>query len=141
MANLNLFSKLGNCCSERVSPQRILPTHLSHPSGDSGLLCTESQLQSQPLTPVAISLHPPQAQHSCGSRSASASLSCLTPTFLCVCVSFGDAPMARGGSQVRGRIRTTAESLYHSSRQRWILNPMIEARDQTCILMDTSQVC
>jgi len=30
--------------------------------------------------------------------------------------------------------------LHHSSRQRWILNPLSEARDQTCILMDTSRV-
>ena len=31
-------------------------------------------------------------------------------------------------------------NLHHSSRQRWILNPLSEARDQTCVLMDTSQV-
>ena len=30
--------------------------------------------------------------------------------------------------------------LYHSSRQRWILNPLSETRDQTHVLMDTSQV-
>ena len=30
--------------------------------------------------------------------------------------------------------------LHHSSRQRWILNPLIEARDWTCVLMDTSWV-
>ena len=30
--------------------------------------------------------------------------------------------------------------LYHSSQQCWILNPLSEARDQTCILMDPSQV-
>ena len=30
--------------------------------------------------------------------------------------------------------------LHHSSWQRWILNPLSEARDQTCILTDTSQV-
>ena len=30
--------------------------------------------------------------------------------------------------------------LHHSSRQCWILNPLSGARDQTCILMDTSQV-
>ena len=28
--------------------------------------------------------------------------------------------------------------LHHSSWQRWIPNPLIEARDQTCILMETS---
>ena len=30
--------------------------------------------------------------------------------------------------------------LHHSSQQRWILNPLSEARDGTRILMDTSQV-
>ena len=30
--------------------------------------------------------------------------------------------------------------LPHSSWQRWILNPLSEARDWSCILMDTSQV-
>ena len=28
--------------------------------------------------------------------------------------------------------------LHYSSQQCWILNPLSEARDQTCILMDTS---
>ena len=31
--------------------------------------------------------------------------------------------------------------LCHSSQQCWILNPLSEARDQTCNLKDTSQVC
>ena len=30
--------------------------------------------------------------------------------------------------------------LYHSSWHHWILNPLSEARDQTCILTDTSGV-
>ena len=30
--------------------------------------------------------------------------------------------------------------LHHSSQQRWILNPLSEARDRTCTLMDPSQV-
>ena len=30
---------------------------------------------------------------------------------------------------------------HHSSQQRWILNPLSEARDQTHTLMDTSWVC
>ena len=30
--------------------------------------------------------------------------------------------------------------LHHSSQQHWILNPLSKARDQTCILMDTSQI-
>ena len=31
-------------------------------------------------------------------------------------------------------------NLHHSSRQHWILNPLSNPRDQTCILMDTSQI-
>ena len=30
--------------------------------------------------------------------------------------------------------------LHHSSQQRWILNPLSEARDRTLVLMDTSWV-
>ena len=32
-------------------------------------------------------------------------------------------------------------NLHHSSLQHRILNPLSEAKDQTCILMDTRQVC
>ena len=68
---------------------------------------------------------------------------------------FRAAPTAYGGSQARGQIRATAAGLchshrnvgshcicdlHHSSWQRWILNPLNEARDQTGVLMDTSQV-
>ena len=31
--------------------------------------------------------------------------------------------------------------LHHSSRQRQILSPLSESRDQTCILVDASQIC
>ena len=31
-------------------------------------------------------------------------------------------------------------NLHHSSRQHWLLNPLSKARDQTCLLMDTSQM-
>ena len=64
--------------------------------------------------------------------------------------------MVYGGSQVRGRIRATAAGLYSTaaatwdpshtcelhrgSQQCWILNLLNEAKDQTHILMDTSQV-
>ena len=63
--------------------------------------------------------------------------------------------MAYGGSQARGRIRAAAASLHHShkhgelsrvcdlqynSQQCRVLNPRSEARDQTFILMDISQV-
>ena len=33
-----------------------------------------------------------------------------------------------------------AASLHHSSQQRWILNPLSEAADGSCILTDPSQV-
>ena len=61
-----------------------------------------------------------------------------------------------GGPQARGRIGAVATGLSHSPsdagsklplwptpqlRQCWILNPLSEARDQTHVLMDTSQIC
>ena len=66
---------------------------------------------------------------------------------------FGAAPVAYGGSQSRCRIRALAAGLrhsnwdlscvcdlHHSSWQGQILNPLTEARDQTCILTDISQI-
>ena len=47
---------------------------------------------------------------------------------------------AYGSSQARGQIRATAASLNHSPWQHWILNPLSDARDGSCILMDPSQV-
>ena len=64
--------------------------------------------------------------------------------------------MAHGCSQARDRIGATAAAyataaamqdpshvcdLHHSTRQRRILNPLNEARDQTHVLVDTSRVC
>ena len=65
---------------------------------------------------------------------------------------FRDAPMAYGSSQARGQIWGTAAWptpqpqqcriwKRDSSRLRQILNPISEARDPTCVLMDTSWVC
>ena len=57
--------------------------------------------------------------------------------------------MAYGSSQARLGACATATvtqdpsqicDLHHNSQQRWIFNPLREARDQTCILMDTSQI-
>ena len=59
--------------------------------------------------------------------------------------------VSRLGVQLEGQLpayaRATATSglshvcdLHHSSWQHWILNPLSEARDRTCILMDISQV-
>ena len=68
---------------------------------------------------------------------------------------FEATPTAYGSFQARSEIRTAAASLhhshsnegselicnlYHSSQQGWIFNSLSEARDRTCILMDTSQV-
>ena len=53
---------------------------------------------------------------------------------------FRTAPMTYGNSQARGWIGAVATSLHHRSEQCWILNPLIEARDGTCILTDTSQI-
>jgi len=56
-------------------------------------------------------------------------------------------PMAYRSSQARGQIGARAEQdpshicyLYHNSLQYQILDPLSQARDQTCILMDTSWV-
>ena len=57
--------------------------------------------------------------------------------------------LAHGNSQARGWIGAVATAtrdpsgicdLHHSSRQGQILNPLSEARNRTCILMDTSLV-
>ena len=68
---------------------------------------------------------------------------------------FRAAPVAYGGSQARGGIGAVATGLRHShsslgselhlrptphSWQRQILKPQSEARDQTCVLMVTSQI-
>ena len=47
-------------------------------------------------------------------------------------------PTAYGRSQSRDRMGAAAASLHHSSQQRQ--SPTSKARDQTCILMDPSQV-
>ena len=54
---------------------------------------------------------------------------------------FRATPATYGGSQARGRIGATAADLHHSSRQRRILNPLGEARDQTHNLMVPSWSC
>ena len=68
---------------------------------------------------------------------------------------FRAIPSAYGDSQARGLIRAVAANLhqshsntrsepvcnlYHSSRQRWILNPLREDRDLTCNLMVLSWI-
>ena len=49
--------------------------------------------------------------------------------------------MACRGSQARGPIGGWAARLHHSSWQGRILNPVSEARGQTCNLMVASQIC
>ena len=44
------------------------------------------------------------------------------------------------GSQARGRIGAAAAGLHHSSRQRRILNPLNDARDQTRNFMVPSRI-
>ena len=68
--------------------------------------------------------------------------------FVCVCVLFGAVPAAYGSSQARGPIGAATATrdpshvfkLHNSPRQHRILNPLLEARDRTRILMDTNQV-
>ena len=68
---------------------------------------------------------------------------------------FRATPVAYGGSQARGPIGAVAAGLHHckampdpslvcdlhhSSQRCRILNPLIKARDWTCVLMDTSWI-
>ena len=48
--------------------------------------------------------------------------------------------MTYGGSQARGWIRAVAASLHRSSQQFGNLNPLSQARDRTCVLMDASEI-
>ena len=87
--------------------------------------------------------------------SQSLYLMMLCLSFLFFFLLFMAAPTAYGNSQARGRIElqllacTTATAmrdlsrvwdLHHGSWQRWILNPLSEARDWAFILMDTSRI-
>ena len=73
----------------------------------------------------------------------------------CFVLLFRDALEAHGSSQARGQIGATPAGLCHShsntgsscicdlhrsSWQHWIPDPLSEARDQTCILMDISWI-
>ena len=71
------------------------------------------------------------------------------PLFLGLHVQHMEVPSLGVESELQLRTYTTATAtqdpshvcnLHHSSWQHWILNPLSEARDQTCILIDTSQV-
>ena len=66
---------------------------------------------------------------------------------------FRAAPAAYGSSQARGPVGATAAGLHHSHsrseprlrptpqlRPLWIFKPLSEARDQTCVLRDASQI-
>ena len=67
------------------------------------------------------------------------------PFFLSVCLSaclFRATPVAYGSCHAKGQIRAAAAGLHHSrSNTGSLLNPVSEARDQICVLMDTSWVC
>ena len=64
-----------------------------------------------------------------------------TSFFLCFFLLFRAATVASGRSQARCGTGTAAAGLHHNSQQRQILiNPLIEARDQTSIPMDTIRV-
>ena len=76
--------------------------------------------------------------------------------FVCLFVAFfRAAPAAYGGSKAKGQIRATAADLHHShsnirseplcdlhhsSWQCRILNPLSEAGDRTCMVMDPGQI-
>ena len=49
--------------------------------------------------------------------------------------------MAYGGTQARDQIGAVAADLRQPQpQQHWILNPLCEARDRTCVLVDASQI-
>ena len=48
--------------------------------------------------------------------------------------------MAYRNSQARGQMGVAAAGLHHSHSNTGSFNPLREARDQICILMDTSRV-
>ena len=50
------------------------------------------------------------------------------------------APVAYGSSQTRGRIGAAAPGLHQQPQQHRIWDPMSKAKDQTHILVDTSQI-
>ena len=61
-----------------------------------------------------------------------------------------EVPRLRVESEVQLPAYTTATAtrdlscisdLHHNSWQMWFLNPLRKARDQTCVFVDTSQVC
>ena len=61
-----------------------------------------------------------------------------------------EVPRLRVKSELQLLVYTTATAtwdpshtcdLHYSSWQRWILTPLSKAKDQTCILMDISQIC
>jgi len=57
-----------------------------------------------------------------------------------VCALFRAETEDYGGSLARGVNGVVAASLHRSSRQCQILNPLSEARDQTCVLMASGRV-
>ena len=65
---------------------------------------------------------------------------CSFFVFLFLFCFFSAAFMAYGGSQARRQIGATAGGLHHSLWQCQILNPLSEARDQTCVLTDDSKI-
>ena len=77
---------------------------------------------------------------------ASVSLLCPRPqvlhqdVFVFVFCFFRAAPTAYGGSQASGQIGATAAGLHHSHSNARALTHWVEARDRTCVLMDTSQI-
>ena len=76
----------------------------------------------------------------------------MAALFLFVLVFLGphlEVPMHRVESELWPPSYTTATArpdlshfcdLHHSSWQRWILPPLSEARDRTCVLMEASQI-
>ena len=115
---------------------------VASPPADTEAACvtiTEEKCRSYPITPnSACKPASPGPSHSClfyESESSSIAFNFI----------FREAPTAYGSSQeLQLPAYTTATATWdpsrvydlpHSSRPRWILNPLSEARDRTCVLM------
>ena len=93
--------------------------------------------------PQAIALRGHSSSYTTSGKMVAISHVCLSHTsfffFFCLSVFLGPLPPAYGGSQPRGPIRAVATGLHHSHRNMGSLTPE-RGWDQSCILMDASQV-
>ena len=151
----NHNSSGGQTRTSRSALTFLFPPFLSQPvniffvSKISLILLYESQDHRVPGRAIKVALCTGAGLTACGSDPSEP----WTILFVCLFCFFRATPVAYGGSQdTKGQIgavaihlchshSNTRSNLHHRSRQCRILNPLSEAGDQTCLLMDTSQIC